>query len=143
MADFDGRDSNHLGAEGRQRVRERASLLARPGDDDSLARQWVWVAQRFVLDGFSPWVTGGEHAKHVVLGGSFVEHHAGLPRQILVALPTNLPGVRIPSAPDLVALTAIGISEYPGNKLPREAWWYARQLKRINACVEATFKPDW
>src|SRR5207237_6372021 len=44
MADFDGRDSNHLGAKGRQRVRERASLLARPGDDDSLACQWVWVA---------------------------------------------------------------------------------------------------
>ena len=50
MADFDGRDSNHLGAEGCQRVRERASLLARPGDDDSLACQWVWVAQRIVLD---------------------------------------------------------------------------------------------
>ncbi|MBC7854182.1 MAG: acyl-CoA/acyl-ACP dehydrogenase [Pirellulaceae bacterium] len=55
----------------------------------------------FVLDGYSPWVTGAEHAELVVIGGSF----AG-PPQILVALPTNLPGVRIPTAPDLVALTA-------------------------------------
>jgi alkylation response protein AidB-like acyl-CoA dehydrogenase len=55
----------------------------------------------FVLDGYSPWVTGGEHAEHVVIGGSYAS-----PSQILVALPTKLPGVRIPRAPDLVALTA-------------------------------------
>ena len=55
----------------------------------------------FVLDGYSPWVTGAEHAEHVVIGGSFAS-----PPQILVALPTNLSGVRIPAAPDLVALTA-------------------------------------
>ena len=55
----------------------------------------------FVLDGYSPWVTGGEHAEHIVMGGRFAS-----PPQILVALPTKLPGVRIPTAPDLVALTA-------------------------------------
>ncbi|MGI8978719.1 MAG: acyl-CoA dehydrogenase family protein [Pirellulaceae bacterium] len=59
----------------------------------------------FVLDGYSPWVTGGEKAQHVVIGGSFVSEDTA-PPQILVALPTNLPGVRIPPAPDLVALTA-------------------------------------
>ena len=61
----------------------------------------------FVLDGYSPWVTGGEQAQHVVIGGSFVaENPLTTPPQILVALPTGLPGVRIPPAPDLVALTA-------------------------------------
>ncbi len=60
----------------------------------------------FVLDGYSPWVTGGEQAQHIVLGGSFTAQKDQMPRQILVALPTNLPGVRIPPAPDLVALTA-------------------------------------
>ena len=60
----------------------------------------------FVLDGYSPWVTGGEKAQHIVIGGSFAAQQEELPQQILVALPTNLPGVRTPSAPDLVALTA-------------------------------------
>ena len=55
----------------------------------------------FVLDGFSPWVTGAEHAQVVVTGATFADG-----RQILVALPTNLPGVRIPTAPELVSLTA-------------------------------------
>jgi alkylation response protein AidB-like acyl-CoA dehydrogenase len=59
-----------------------------------------------VLDGYSPWVTGGEKADHIVIGGSFVVEKGELPPQILVALPTDLPGVRIPPAPDLVALTA-------------------------------------
>lgn len=54
-----------------------------------------------ILDGLSPWVTGAEHADHVVLGA---EAEDG--RQVLLALPTNLTGVRVPPAPDLVALTA-------------------------------------
>jgi alkylation response protein AidB-like acyl-CoA dehydrogenase len=62
----------------------------------------------FVLDGYSPWVTGAEHAQHIVIGGTLVDHSPTVtsPQQILVALPTDLPGVRIPPAPDLVALTA-------------------------------------
>ena len=60
----------------------------------------------FVLDGYSPWVTGGEKAEHIVIGGSFAVENGELPLQILVALPTNLPSVRIPPAPDLIALTA-------------------------------------
>src|SRR6185436_10078473 len=60
----------------------------------------------FVLDGYSPWVTGGEKANHIVIGGSFAAEKDELLRQILVALPTDLAGVRIPPAPDLVALTA-------------------------------------
>ena len=35
----------------------------------------------FVLDGYSPWVTGGEHAEHIVIGGSFAAA-----RQILLLL---------------------------------------------------------
>lgn len=55
----------------------------------------------FVLGGYSPWVTGAEHAQVVVIGATLDDG-----RQILVALPTDLPGVRIPRAPDLVGLTA-------------------------------------
>ena len=42
----------------------------------------------FVLDGFSPWVTGGRFAELIVTGATLEDN-----RQILVALPTDLPGV--------------------------------------------------
>jgi alkylation response protein AidB-like acyl-CoA dehydrogenase len=55
----------------------------------------------YALDGYSPWVTGAEFAEHVVLGATLDDG-----RQILVALPTDLPGVRIDRAPELVGLSA-------------------------------------
>ena len=55
----------------------------------------------FLLDGYSPWVTGGEFAQHVVVGATLEDG-----RQILVALPTDLPGVTTPPSPELVALSA-------------------------------------
>jgi alkylation response protein AidB-like acyl-CoA dehydrogenase len=55
----------------------------------------------FVLDGYSPWVTGAEFAQHIVLGATLADR-----RQILVALPTELPGVRIERSPQLVGLSA-------------------------------------
>jgi len=55
----------------------------------------------FVLDGYSPWVTGAEHAQTIVLGATLDDG-----RQILAALPTDLPGVRIDPAPQLLGLSA-------------------------------------
>jgi alkylation response protein AidB-like acyl-CoA dehydrogenase len=55
----------------------------------------------FVLDGYSPWVTGAEFAQHIVLGATLADA-----RQVLVALPTDLPGVKITCAPELVGLSA-------------------------------------
>lgn len=54
----------------------------------------------FVLDGYSAWVTGAAHAQTIVTG-------AELPNgeQILVALPTDLPGVTVPAPLPLVALS--------------------------------------
>jgi alkylation response protein AidB-like acyl-CoA dehydrogenase len=43
----------------------------------------------FLYNGFSPWVTGGRHARTVVTGGELADG-----RRILVALPTHLGGVR-------------------------------------------------
>lgn len=53
----------------------------------------------FLFDGFSPWVTGANHAQTIVLGGEFLDG-----RQLLVALPRQLPGVRVEPARDLMAL---------------------------------------
>lgn len=55
----------------------------------------------FVLNGYSPWVTGAQHAS-VVVTGAVVEDG----RQILVALPTDAPGVTIPPPPRLVGISA-------------------------------------
>ncbi len=55
----------------------------------------------FILDGFSPWVTGAPHASIVVTGATLEDG-----QQILVALPTDLPGVTTPTPPKLVGLTA-------------------------------------
>lgn len=59
------------------------------------------TADGFVLDGYSPWVTGGQFAQHVVVGATLADG-----RQILVVIDTSLPGVRTPPSPDLVALSA-------------------------------------
>src|SRR5205823_9343970 len=55
----------------------------------------------FLLDGYSPWVTGAEFAQYIVLGAALDDG-----RQILLALPTNLPGVQVERAPQLVGLSA-------------------------------------
>ncbi len=55
----------------------------------------------FVLDGYSPWVTGAPHAQFVVTGATLDDG-----RQILIALPTDLAGVHVPPAEKLVGLSA-------------------------------------
>jgi alkylation response protein AidB-like acyl-CoA dehydrogenase len=69
-----------------------------------LARPVLRAEERsdgFALDGYSPWVTGAEFAQHIVLGATLADG-----RQILVAVPADLPGVRIDRSPKLVGLSA-------------------------------------
>lgn len=55
----------------------------------------------FVLDGYSPWVTGGMHAQTIVTGATLDDG-----RQILVALPTDLPGVSAGEPARLIGLAS-------------------------------------
>lgn len=55
----------------------------------------------FVLDGYSPWVTGAAYAQSVVVGATLADR-----RQVLVSLPTDLTGVSAPPPARLVGLTA-------------------------------------
>ncbi|MCH7861192.1 MAG: acyl-CoA/acyl-ACP dehydrogenase, partial [Proteobacteria bacterium] len=48
----------------------------------------------YVLDGYSPWVTGADHADVIVIGAVLADGG-----QVLLALPTRLPGVEIPPPP--------------------------------------------
>jgi alkylation response protein AidB-like acyl-CoA dehydrogenase len=60
----------------------------------------------FVLNGFSPWVTGALHAEVIVTGAELDDG-----RQILVALPTDAIGVRVPPPPRLVGLSGSDTGE--------------------------------
>lgn len=55
----------------------------------------------FVLDGFSPWVTGAAHADLLVLGAQSDDA-----QQILVVVPTSAEGISVPEPARLTALTA-------------------------------------
>ena len=59
------------------------------------------TTEGYLLNGFSPWVTGGVHARTIVTGATLADG-----RQILVALPTDLPGVQPAEPARLVGLSA-------------------------------------
>ncbi len=60
----------------------------------------------FVLDGYSPWVTGSVAADVVVLGATLADR-----REILVAVDASLPGFSAPEPPRLVGLSASSTGE--------------------------------
>jgi alkylation response protein AidB-like acyl-CoA dehydrogenase len=60
----------------------------------------------FILDGYSPWVTGAAHAEHVVIGATLMDGSRKTGEELLVALPTDLKGVSIPPPAQLVGVTA-------------------------------------
>jgi alkylation response protein AidB-like acyl-CoA dehydrogenase len=53
------------------------------------------------LSGMSPWVTGAAHADVIVLAGTLEDG-----RELLAAVPTNLPGIECHPGAQLIALTA-------------------------------------
>ena len=76
------------------------------------------TSQGFLLDGYTPWVTGAAFAEHVVVGATLADG-----RQILVALPTELPGVRRPAAPSLVGLSASHTGAVHCDRVEVERFW--------------------
>ncbi|MDZ4656238.1 MAG: acyl-CoA dehydrogenase family protein [Bythopirellula sp.] len=65
----------------------------------------------FVFEGYSPWVTGAPHAEHVVTGAVLMENGAATAEQVLVALPTDLPGVSVPPPARLIGVSASDTGE--------------------------------
>lgn len=59
------------------------------------------ISDGFVLNGYSPWVTGVKHADVVVTGASLRNN-----RQVLLALPMHLAGISVPRPVDMVGLSA-------------------------------------
>jgi alkylation response protein AidB-like acyl-CoA dehydrogenase len=83
----------------------------------------------FVLDGFSPWVTGAKHAEHVVTGAELDDG-----KQTLVLLPTNLQGVSVDEPTRLMALSAshTGAVRCEHVRLSRE-WLLAGPIENVMA----------
>ncbi len=79
----------------------RGRVSPRRGEDSHGNCESRRDSSAWVLDGYSPWVTGGDHADVIVTGATLDDG-----RQILVALPTDLPGVEVPPPPRLVGLSA-------------------------------------
>lgn len=64
------------------------------------------TASGFRLDGMSPWVTGAAAADVIVMAASLVENGAPTDRELVLAVPTNSPGVVVDEPFPLVGLTA-------------------------------------
>lgn len=64
------------------------------------------VAGGYVLNGFSPWVTGAAQSDHVVVGATMTVNDEVTSEQLLVALPTDLPGVFAAEPAQLVGVSA-------------------------------------
>ena len=60
----------------------------------------------FILDGSMPWVTGADRAQHLVAGAVLDDG-----RQVILCVPTDLPGVHIDEPLDLAALRGSRTSE--------------------------------
>ncbi len=72
----------------------------------------------FLLNGFSPWVTGGIHADTIVVGAQFEDG-----RQILTVVPTDLEGVQAETPADLVALSGSHTGKVSLNNVQVDRKW--------------------
>ena len=60
----------------------------------------------FVLDGFSPWVTGADHADYIVVGATLMNGEEATDEQILACVPTDIEGASAGAPAQLVGLSA-------------------------------------
>ncbi|QEG37121.1 acyl-CoA dehydrogenase family protein [Bythopirellula goksoeyrii] len=86
----------------------------------------------FLLDGFSPWVTGAAHAEHVVTGATLMKNGKATDEQLLVALPMDLPGVAAGEPAQLVGLSASHTGQVLcENVFVEERWLLAGPVENV------------
>ncbi len=76
------------------------------------------TAEGFIVDGFSPWVTGGPFADHVLIGATLEDG-----QQILAMLPMDAPGVSVPPVAELVGLSASHTGPVHCNRVELSREW--------------------
>lgn len=77
----------------------------------------------YVLSGFSPWVTGAAHSDYVVVGATITDGDKVTDEQLLVALPTTLPGVTTGEPARLVGVGASHTGELQLHDVFAEQKW--------------------
>lgn len=94
----------------------------------------VATAGGFRLEGMSPWVTGGVAADVIVTAATFIEGGEPSDKQLLIAVPTDLPGVRIADPLPLIGLTAssTGPVHFDGVEVS-EVWLIAGPVENVMA----------
>jgi alkylation response protein AidB-like acyl-CoA dehydrogenase len=90
----------------------------------------------FRLQGLSPWVTGGAAADVLVLAATLVERDAATDRQLLIAVPRDVPGVTVAEPLPLVGVSAssTGPIHLDGAECYGQWCWRGdRRLRNIDA----------
>ncbi len=86
----------------------------------------------FVLDGFSPWVTGATEAQHVVIGATLMVDDQPTEEQLLLMLPTNRPGVSALAPVQMVGVTASRTGELRlENVFVEDEWVLAGPVENV------------
>ncbi|MCA9797413.1 MAG: acyl-CoA/acyl-ACP dehydrogenase, partial [Candidatus Eremiobacteraeota bacterium] len=86
----------------------------------------------FVLDGYSPWVTGAAHADHIVVGATMMHGSSASKEELLVVLPTDLPGVKVPEPARLVGVTASATGQVQCERVHvDERWLLAGPIENV------------
>ena len=88
----------------------------------------------FRLEGMSPWVTGGAAADVIVMAATLVERGEATDRQLMIAVPTNTPGVRVAAPLPLIGVTAssTGPVHLDGVELSKD-WLIAGPVENVMA----------
>jgi alkylation response protein AidB-like acyl-CoA dehydrogenase len=76
------------------------------------------TANGFTLDGAMPWVTGADHADHVVTGGVLPDG-----RQVMLAMPADTPGVAVLPPMDLAAVAGSRTAEVTCQRASVDRHW--------------------
>lgn len=90
------------------------------------------TSEGFRLTGMSPWVTGGVAAEVIVTAATFVENGEATDQQLLMAVPTNLSGVRVAEPLSLIGVNAssTGPVHFDAVNVPRE-WLIAGPMTNV------------
>lgn len=92
----------------------------------------VATSEGFRLEGMSPWVTGGAAAEVIVTAATFVENGEATDQQLLMAVPTDLTGVRVAEPLPLMGVNAssTGPVNFDAVDVPRE-WLIAGPMANV------------
>lgn len=86
----------------------------------------------FLLDGFSPWVTGADHADYVLLGATLMEGDRATAEQLLAVVPGGSPGVSTPPPAQLVGLSASHTGQFClENVFVGDEWLVAGPIENV------------